>query len=182
MKIKREQLKEIIKECLVELLQEGLGNSFFPGVTTESRGPRNRDLEPMPNSLMANRRSNNNAVDPAAIRRRTMDLIEQRPQPSSVIHESQKQRQAAVTQVVANATSNPLMSAIFADTAQTTFAAQNSPGAHVGGDSATKAIAESDPVNMFGEDKVDAWNRAAFAPAKPGLLNSQFALNHFKGE
>lgn len=181
MKIKREQLKEIIKECLVELLQEGLGNSFLSGVTVESRGARNRDLEPMPNSAMSNRRTNN-AIDPAAVRRRTMDLIEPRSQASSVIHESQKQRQAAVSQVVANVTSNPLMSAIFADTAQTTFAAQNSPGAHVGGDSAAKAIAEADPVNMFGEDKVDAWNRAAFAPTKPGLLNSQFVLNHFKGE
>lgn len=105
-----------------------------------------------------------------------------RPQPSPIIHEAQRQRQQAVSQVVANAAPNPLMAAIFADTANTTFAAQESPGAGVVGDAATKATAAADPMSMFGEDKIDAWNRAAFAPTKPGLLASPLALDLLKGE
>jgi len=112
-----------------------------------------------------------------------MDLMEPgRPQPSPIIHEAQRQRQQAVSQVVANAAPNPLMAAIFADTANTTFAAQESPGAGVVGDAATKATAAADPMSMFGEDKIDAWNRAAFAPTKPGLLASPLALDLLKGE
>lgn len=177
MKIKREQLKAIVKECLVELLQDGLGSVLF----NEHRAPRDRSLEPLPGQT----RRAVSSVDTAAVRRRTMDLIEhggRRPQPSSVIHEAQLQRKQAVSQMVANAAPNPLMAAIFADTAQTTFAAQESNGAAVAGDSATKAVAATDPLNMFGEDKIDAWNRAAFAPTRPGILNSSLAINLLKDE
>ena len=178
MKIKREQLKAIVKECLVELLQEGLGGALLQGVV-EGRDHRDRSLEPLPGQV----RRASSIVDPAAVRRRTMDLMDHsRPQASPIIHEAQRQRQQAVSQVVANAAPNPLMAAIFADTANTTFAAQESPGASVVGDSATKAAAAADPMNMFGEDKIDAWNRAAFAPSKPGLLSSPLALDLLKGD
>lgn len=177
MKIKREQLKAIVKECLVELLQDGLGGTLF----SEHSGPRDRSLEPLPGQ---NKRAvSMSSVDPAAVRRRTMDLTEHggnRPQPSSVIHEAQRQRKQAMSQLVANAAPNALMASIFADTAQTTFASQESSGAGVAGDTATKAVAASDPMNMFGEDKIDAWNRAAFAPTRPGILNSPLANNLLK--
>jgi hypothetical protein len=185
MKINRTQFKAIVKECLIELLQEGLSNSLSVSNATdvhEQRNSRNRDLEPLPGQTR-NNHSNNNKVDPAAVRRRTMDLIEHgRPQVSPIIHEAQRQRQAAVSQVVANAAPNALMAAIFADTANTTFASQESPGASVVGDSATKAAAAADPSSLFGEDKIDAWNRAAFAPSKPGLLHSPLAMDLLKGE
>lgn len=179
MKIKREQLKAIVKECLVELLQEGLGGGVLLQGVAEARAPRDRSLEPLPGQV----RRVSPGVDPAAVRRRTMDLTEHgRPQASPIIHEAQRQRQQAVSQVVANAASNPLMAAIFADTAQTTFAAQESPGASVVGDAATKAAAATDPMSLFGEDKINAWNQAAFAPSKSGLLSSPLALHLLKGE
>lgn len=185
MKIKREQLKAIVKECLVELLQEGLGGALLQGVA-ENRRPRDYSLEPLPGHA---RRSTvpAGAVDPAAVRRRTMDLMETgaRPQPSPIIHEAQRQRQQAVSQVVANAAPNPLMAAIFADTANTTFAAQESPGAAVVGDAAAKAIAAADPMNMFGGDKINAWNQMAFAPGIPtrsDTVLTGFATERPKGE
>ena len=182
MKINREDLKAIVKECLVELLQEGLGGMSASPVTESRARNRNRDLEPLPGQ--ARRAQHSSPVDPAAVRRRTMDLMDHggRPQPSPIIHEAQRQRQQGMSQVVANAAPNPLMAAIFADTANTTFAAQEGSSAHVAGDMASKAAAAADPMSMFGEDKIDAWNRAAFAPSKPGLLNSPLALNLLKGD
>jgi hypothetical protein len=181
MKINRKDLKAIVKECLVELLQEGLGGSATTYVTEGRAGAhRNRDLEPIPGRTQ---RAHPATSDPAAVRRRTMDLIDHghRPLPSPVIHEAQQQRQQHVSQIIANASPNPLMAAIFADTANTTFAAQEGSSANVAGDMATKAAASSDPMSLFGEDKIDAWNRAAFAPAMPGLLNSPLAHNLIKG-
>jgi hypothetical protein len=184
MKIKREQLKAIVKECLVELLQEGLGGLRAP--VSESRQVRDYSLDPLPGHA---RRSTvpAGAVDPAAVRRRTMDLMEHgaRPQPSPIIHEAQRQRQQAVSQVVANAAPNPLMAAIFADTANTTFAAQEGNSAHVPGDQATKAVAAADPMSMFGGDKVNVWNQMAFAPGIPtrsDTVLTGFATERPKGE
>ncbi len=178
MKIKREQLKAIVKECLVELLQEGLGGALVAAALPENYN-RNRDLEPLPGQA---RSASRGAVDPAAVRRRTMDLTEHRPTPSPVIHEAQRQRVAPqMNSVIANAAPNPMMAAIFADTAATTFAAQESPTSTVGGDAATRAAAAMNPMDMFGEDKIDTWNRAAFAPSQPGVLQSPLALALLKG-
>jgi len=185
MKINREDLKTIVKECLIELLHEGLGASSAPSAVSEQRNARarNRDLEPLPGQVSRRPVSN---VDPAAVRRRSMDLIEHaRPQFSQVVQEAQQQRQpqsSALNALVAAAAPNPMMAAIFADTAQTTFAAQESPGAATVGDPAAKAAAAADPSSLFGEDKIDVWNRAAFAPSQPGLLHSPMALALLKGE
>ena len=165
----------------MELLQEGLGGMSTSPLKESRTRNRNRDLEPLPGQ--ARRPQQGGYVDPAAVRRRTMDLMDHgaRPQPSPIIHEAQRQRQNAVSQLVANAAPNSQMAAIFADTANTTFAAQEGSSAHVAGDMAAKAAAAADPMSMFGEDKIDAWNRAAFAPSKPGLLNSPLAMDLLKG-
>ncbi len=108
-----------------------------------------------------------------------------RPQPSPIIHEAQRQRQQAVSQVVANAAPNPLMAAIFADTANTTFTAQEGNSAHVPGDMATKAVAGADPMSMFGGDKVSVWNQMAFAPGIPtrsDTVLTGFPTDRPKGE
>lgn len=183
MKIKREQLKAIVKECLVELLQEGLGGPHAP-VSEGRQALRDYSLEPLPGQA---RRMVSPGVDPAAVRRRTMDLMETgaRPQPSPIIHEAQRQRQQTVSQVVANAAPNPLMAAIFADTANTTFAAQEGNSAHVPGDMATKAAAAADPMSMFGGDKVNIWNQMAFAPGavtRSDTVLAGFATERPKGE
>lgn len=61
------------------------------------------------------------------------------------------------------------MAAIFADTAQTTLVEQNR--GVVPGDVATQAMAQADPMSIFGEDNIDKWNAAAFAPARPGAIS-----------
>lgn len=164
MKIKREQLKAIIKECLVELLQEGLGGFGSVARNVSEHRVRDRSLEPLPNESMRAY----SQTDPAAVRRRTMDLTTTGH--SSTVYEANRERQKAVTEVVKNVSSNPMMSAIFADTANTTLRMQDSPTSSLPGDIAAKTVAASDPISMFSEKQIDIWNKAAFAPDKPGLI------------
>ena len=175
MKINREQFKKIVKECLVELLQEGLGTPGFAG--EQSNKVRNRDLEPLPGQMRES--VNRNSTDPAVVRRRTMDLTST---PRESIYEAQAQRRTApIPAAVHNSFANdPVMASIMADTAQTTFAAQESPGASVVGDMATKAAASINPVDMFSEEKIDIWNKAAFSPISPSLMSSPMAISMLK--
>lgn len=178
MKIKKEQLKLIIKECLIELLQDGLGAALMGGVTPNLTSEnRNRDLEPLPGQR---RQQNISAVDPAAVRRRTMELSEGRPSASPVLQQMQRQKQAQPSPVSELFSDNPVMASIFADTAATTYREQESPGASFAGDPAARATAASDPVELFGESRIDIWNKAAFAPSKPGLMSSPIALDLLK--
>lgn len=155
MKIQKSQLKAIIKECLVEILAEGLGNNLTEAVAAP-RGPRNRDAEPLPGQNLASRAP---YADPNAGCRRALDEIRVQPH-----HASSPQ----VAQAVSHLTRDPVMAAIFADTAQTTLVEQNSGAQGVGGDRAAQAAARVDPTQMFDEAQIDKWNEAAFKPARPG--------------
>lgn len=176
MKIKKEQLKLIIKECLIELLQDGLGNALTGNVAQKlTYENRNRDLEPLPGQR---RQHHVSTVDPAAVRRRTMELSEGRPIPSPIIQQMQQQKQPLPG--VDLFSDNPVMASIFADTAATTYREQESPGTSHAADPAARAVAVADPVELFGENRIDIWNKAAFAPSKPGLMASPIALDLLK--
>lgn len=165
MKISRSQLKSLVKECLVEILQEGLSAAPIAAsqrVATNER--RDRSQEPLPGNQ--HRYVDAPGVDPATVRRRTLDLVEHRPTPSPVLHQAQQAKR--VPDVLAEAFGgDPIMASIFADTASTTLAAQESPSASVQGDQAAKAAAAMDPLDLFGDDKIDKWNRAAFSATLP---------------
>lgn len=179
MKIQKSQLKALIKECLVEILAEGLGSNLTEAVVAAPRGPRNRDAEPLPGQQFAPR----GYADPNAGRRRALDETRFVPQ----------QRQAPppppVQAAVSNLTRDPIMAAIFADTAQTTLVEQNNGVAGVaGGDRAAQAAARVDPTQLFSETQIDKWNEAAFKPVRPGggllgpSLPPDFLNDLLKGE
>lgn len=175
MKIGKNELKALIKECLVELLAEGLGSNLNEAVAASPRasgGPRNRDVEPLPGQRPAPR----GHVDSLAARRRALDEIRVAPQQTPP---------PPVQQAVSALTRDPIMAAIFADTAQTTLVEQNS-GARPGGDRAAQAIANVDPTSMFDEAQIDKWNEAAFKPTRPtglmgGALPPDFLQDLLKG-
>ncbi len=173
MKIGKQELKALIKECLVELLAEGLGSNLIESVKAAPRhvtpptGTRNRDVEPLPN---ASRRT----LPPQAVRHATLD-------------ERVTPRNTAVTRTVIPPavqaiTRDPIMAAIFADTAQTTLVEQ--ARGTMPGDVASQAAARVAPEQMFDEATIDKWNQAAFRADRPGPtgLPADFIHDLLKGD
>ena len=110
-KVSRSVLKEIVKECLLEILFEGI-DSHEPGFEDEepireSRQPTRRAPSPSPQRNLA-----------AAVQE------SQQQRAASQKPASSAKRPDMTKQAVAELTSDPLMASIFADTAQTTLQEQ----------------------------------------------------------
>lgn len=126
MKMSRQQLKALVKECLLEILNEGLGN-ITPMTQVSQRS----------SSMIESRSSGHKkpAFDPRL---------------DTPLGGGRKQTDALKSAIKESARGNPLMESIFADTAQTTLASQMSFG-DVGvpppGMSATPASAQG-PVQQ----------------------------------
>ncbi len=122
MKLTRSSLKSLIKECIVEVLEEGLNPEVR---SSKSRISENRSRAP--------RESQKNAPR----RRSALDNIK---------FEKKAEKAAA------SMTEDPVMQSIFADTVKTTlqdqFASSKSP-IPAGADRATIAAASADPINLF---------------------------------
>ena len=162
-KLSRSVLKEIVKECIVEIFEE----SFFPGQ----------------NSLMesSEQLGNQQYVEHQTKRQRRPNVQRQalstRPSLDTVSYGSQGQQsirnesfERRINQVTSNITSDPIMSDIFKDTAKTTMQAQNSAESgrrgHAsilsGGDKAALAASQSDPMELFSES-ASKWATLAFS-------------------
>jgi len=167
LKIGRPALKAIIKECLVEILAEGLGSNLTESVKVAPRssGSRNRDDEPLPGQRSAPRSQQ------AAPRQSQLD---ERVAP--------RRAQAHVPAEISAITRDPVMAAIFADTAQTTL--QEQARGVMPGDAAAQAAAKATPDQMFDEATVDKWNQAAFGSTRPGpaALPASFIQDLLKDE
>lgn len=147
------QLKALVKQCLVEILMEGLGDSQSVEESTK------RDVS-----------SPRRQVQP------TRETQSRRPGLEAVSYGKSAEVKPAVTQAIREvAGDNSVMASIFADTARTTLANQSSverPGASgrvdqsslamVHGDEAARVIASVDPTELFGEASA-RWADVAFA-------------------
>ena len=134
-------LKSIVKECLVELLAEGLS------------GGDTREL---------NESISNNAVSFKNSVKRT-----QKPAAKKVVNESFEEN---TRKVISNTTSDPVMASLLEDTAKTTLQEQNSADSSnrfsaKATDSYSRAIDSSDPVELFGEAS-NNWAALAFSDNK----------------
>ena len=148
--MKRSELKQLIKECLSEILQEGLGNVSAPLIQERAVA------KPM--------------HKPAQTMRRPGDVIRygQAPKAQNEVFEHH------VSQTVSTITEDPLLSSIFSDTAKTTLQNQNngghnapslgSVGAPMRG-TAEHIASTIDPMEVFG-DSAQNWAQIAFAPKK----------------
>ena len=147
-KFSRNQLKSLVKECLVEILEEGIGT---PGSQLqESRS-----------------RSSTSKVSPAVSRRKAADNITYGSKKKIENQDFDKNIKSSVTSL----TTDPVLQAIFSDTARTTLQEQigdngSSPGAEaqisMQGDSASREMIQSDPMNVFG-DASQNWAALAFS-------------------
>jgi len=102
-KVKRSVLKEIVKECLLEILFEGIDSE-----------PGYEDEEPIREA-----RTQRRASRPSPSKNLT-EAVNKQKTPSGKKH----QREKHVTEVVSSLTDDPLMASIYADTANTTLLEQ----------------------------------------------------------
>ena len=141
-KVSKSLLKEIVKECLVEILAEGL-----TGGDTEALTESVQKAKP---------------VRRASSKDRIMKNI--LPPKQKVVNEDFEKNMKSV---ISNTTKDPVMAALLADTAHTTLQEQNTADsgnrfAARPTDSASRAVAESDPSELFGGAAAN-WAQLAFS-------------------
>ena len=157
MKMSRDQLKALVKECLLELLSEGLGDV--------SRMPARREPIPprMPIAGVSEQRS------------RARPRQDYDPRLDTPIGPGRQPTNALKDAIKREAGGNPIMESIFADTARTTLPAQLQAGdtGGMGGGVAPSGPAQEEkfvgtPEQVFGEETASRWADLAFmdAPAK----------------
>jgi len=148
-KVSRNVLKGIVKECLIEILAEGLiGTASAPSTDTlESM------LSEAPKKKPGRRRKPRS----------------KQPIPDNAAFNN------AVAGSVKTLTDDEMMASIFADTAKTTL--QEQLGAESKGpalaDSASRKMDQLDPIDAFGAEGQpdDHWARLAFGDSQPGQNN-----------
>lgn len=145
MKISKKDLKLIVKECLVEILSEGLGNVLDRSSFSSA--------EPSPRSVPGNLVTSQ--------RRVAESLTYDQPTPAPV--------QSAVRELSA---ARPDLASIFEDTARSTLQAQAEAerGMNMSalrGDTAAKVAAAATPDQLFGEETMNKWAALAFVPSLP---------------
>ena len=144
-KLSKSSLKMIVKECLVEILQEGLMTS---SVMSES---------PSRQPVKKKRQRKEGAPRRASLDNIRFDNKE--PQPN-------KDFEKNVHETARSMTDDPVLSSILADTAMTTLQEQisaESRGApSAGSDRAAMTAAMSNPDELFGES-ASKWADLAFA-------------------
>ena len=164
-------LKNIVKECLIEILAEGLvgNNRATLSESRELRGAMQESYE----------KSSSRRISEHALQQPTQVTKSRQPAPrrSSYLDsikmgvDSASEKQSNVIQnKVKNITSDPIMSDILADTAMTTLMEQkegsraHGPSIQAGGDQAAKIVDQSSPEDLFG-GQASKWANLAFAPS-----------------
>ena len=139
-KLSRSALKGLVKECLVEILAEGIGLDSPPvrANTAASTASLNENKK-----RIAKRESRRSSADNMRVQSRNDTLVE------------------------SLAGTNPVMREIFNDTLKNTMAAQPNVDENsslvqrtVHGDGATKQMLNSDPMSLF--DGSSNWESLAF--------------------
>jgi hypothetical protein len=158
-KLTKTVIKSIVKECLVEILSEGIGSASL----TESSGHTKNNQKERLNSSIDERRKS------AYTRRIGLDKIEFGKSDKEL---KNKNFEKKVEEAASSMTSDPVLSSILADTAMTTLQEQigaesSGPGGMSvpsarAGDVAARTAASSTPEDMFG-DSAAKWAQLAFA-------------------
>ena len=149
----REDLKGLIRECLVEIITEGASSS--PAA------------QMMPRARIKETAAVRAAIQDAPRRRTIGGMSLDRP---AILREDPQKKATAAVSVARRITSDPVLSSIFADTAATTLQEQASaekmrPG--TAADPISLVTAQHDPQDLFG-DASNNWAALAFGDPPPG--------------
>lgn len=161
MKLTKDDLKGIVKECLVEILSEGIGSTQL----TESRV---RTSPPRPATQLAGRVA---SQQQPVQRQSVYDKMNFVPQREQVQKASQPARKINPLSMVGDITSDPILAGVLADTAmkgQHNTMNESSRGpthedqVMSSGDQAARMMLNADPMEMFG-DSSSMWAALAFS-------------------
>lgn len=138
MKINKEQFKSIVKECLLEILSEGLG------VQTQSSKPK---------------------LDESPKRQKPSDLIsyaKQQPQQSLKKIKEQASAIAGGDPIMASIFADTAQT-----TLPQMLQNEGNPRATMieSNDPTDRLVAAANPIDIFGEEAADKWSTLAFAPS-----------------
>jgi hypothetical protein len=163
MKMTRQDLKGLVKECLVEILSEGLvGTQQTINESKQSATPQR----------LAGSAS---AASQQRARVNTAEKISFLPNREEMKRSASRPRTDTSQQLARSLTSDPVLADIFADTARNGAHHQmNESAAGVrheqmiatAGDAAAKMMLQSDPTDVFGEAS-GKWAALAFAEKNP---------------
>ena len=169
MKLSKDDLKEIVKECLVELLSEGLSSRKN---IAESRSVRS---VPASQVRSSNAQLSGRAASPAAQQQRSSmyDKMSFIPQKDQVERSASAQKKVNPLSMVKDITSDPVLAGVLAETAasgqhlnmnESSTNAQPSHESQVmsSGDAAARKMLMSDPTELFGES-ANMWSTLAFS-------------------
>ena len=164
-------LKHIVKECLIEILAEGLvgNNQATIRESREMRGTLQEAYENVNTRNIEQRKLKESSHvmesrQPAPRRKSYLDSI------TNGIDKSRQNSNNKITSQIKNVTDDPVMQDIFADTAATTLREQkegsrpSGPAISAQGDHAAKIVDQSLPEELFG-GSASKWASLAFAPS-----------------
>ena len=163
-------LKNIVKECLIEILAEGLvgNNKATLRESRELRGTLQESYEKSSSNIIEHRLRQptqvTNSRQTESHRASYLDSIKMG------IDTASTQKNDLIKKKVKKITNDPIMSDILADTALTTLQEQregagaSGPSVMAKGDKAAKVVAQSSPEDLFGS-KASKWADLAFAPS-----------------
>jgi len=164
-------LKHIVKECLIEILAEGLvgNNQATIRESREMRGTLQEAYENVNSRNIEQRKLSETshvmeARQPSPRRKSYLDSI------TTGIDNSRQKPSSKITNQIKNVTNDPVMQDILADTAATTLREQkegsrpSGPAISAQGDQAAKIVDQSLPEELFG-GSASKWASLAFAPA-----------------
>jgi len=164
-------LKHIVKECLIEILAEGLiGNKQATiNESRELRGTMQESYDRLPS-----KRISEHVINQPAQVTKSRNTSQRRPSYLDSIKigvdASSGEEQQHVQKRVQKITNDPIMSDILADTAMTTLREQkegsrpSGPTVMASGDKAAKIVDQSSPEDLFG-GQANKWADLAFAPS-----------------
>jgi len=169
-------LKGIVKECLIEILAEGLvGNNIatisekreLRGALQESNERLGRQSTIRESSLSHLGTHTNKPAKNQGKPRNYLDSITMGVDSKRSVDDGERSH---IAKTVSSLTTDSVMSDILADTAMTTLKEQkegaraSGPSVMTGGDDAAKIVDQSDPMELFGGNASN-WANLAFAPS-----------------
>jgi hypothetical protein len=144
-KVSRAVLKDLVKECLVEILAEGLTSTANTINESKSRRPRK------------SKKSRDDRISPEVFQKRNKMLLEK----TTAISDSRKE-------AISNLTDDPMLQEIYADTAQTTLLEQKvgegKGNNYVPTDAAQKMVYDNNLEDLF--EGSQNWASLAFSNGK----------------
>lgn len=153
--MKKSELKAIIKECLIEILAEGLGSKL----TTEVK----QHTSPTTQMPTGQRRVVPSALDlPVAVNNKVIQAVKEVAGKDSIM-ESIFSDTAKTTLINQSAQGHDKHSSNGIVTMQ------DQPSSAMG-DKAAQIVAATDLSDLFGEEAMSKWEQAAFAPRKQLML------------